>query len=234
MVAHNCRYCFIPGTQVLTDKGHVGIEELFRHGEATSNPEVRVVKGVKAMSHQGRWRLVQKAFEHLYSGPVVKLRPFYLPGFECTPDHAVFAAIGGGTVKKMKAGSLRLGDYLAVPLAKPSSDEPVDVRRFSATNPRRGTSTTSGWKLFTGGFGEPQSEGLAFPRSSTSRLVLPGCSVTTVRKARSPEPQTDPTVDPSGSVSARTKNLESAKWRRSWEMSSASGLGAAARKIAPR
>src|SRR5213592_2685986 len=47
------------------------------------------------------------------------------------------------------------------------------LRRFSATNPRRGTSTTSGWKLFTGGFGEPQSEGLAFPRSSTSRLVFP-------------------------------------------------------------
>src|SRR5437773_2419974 len=130
VVAHNCRYCFIPGTQVLTDKGHVGIEELFRHGEATSNPEVRVVKGVKAMSHQGRWRLVQKAFEHLYSGTVVKLRPFYLPGFECTPDHAVFAAIGGGTVKKMKAGSLRLGDYLAVPLAKPSSDEPVEVEKI--------------------------------------------------------------------------------------------------------
>src|SRR5712691_7155135 len=135
VVAHNCRYCFLPGTQVLTDTGHVGIEELFQHAEATNHLEVRTVQGVKALSHRGRWRPVQKAFEHFYSGPVVKIRPFYLPGFECTPDHAVFAAIGGGTVKKVKAGSLRYGDFLAVPLAKPSSDEPVDVENILRGEP---------------------------------------------------------------------------------------------------
>src|SRR5467141_629985 len=113
VVAHNCRYCFLPGTQVLTETGHVGIEEVFQHAGATVNPEVRIVQGVKALTHRGRWRPVQKAFEHFYSGTVVKVRPFYLPGFECTPDHAVFAAIGGGTLKKVKAGSLRLGDFLA-------------------------------------------------------------------------------------------------------------------------
>jgi len=163
VVAHNCRYCFIPGTQVLTDKGHVGIEELFRHGEATSNPEVRVVKGVKAMSHQGRWRLVQKAFEHLYSGPVVKLRPFYLPGFECTPDHAVFAAIGGGTVKKMKAGSLRLGDYLAVPLAKPSSDEPVDVEKILRDEPAPGYKYDVRLEIVHGRIRRTSERGLGVP-----------------------------------------------------------------------
>jgi len=135
VVAHNCRYCFLPGTQVLTDIGHTGIEELFRRAEATSNPEVRVARGTKALSHRGRWRPVREVFEHFYSGPIVKVRPFYLPGFECTPDHSVFAAIGGGPVKKVKAGSLRLGDFLAVPLMKPAKDEPVDVEKILHDEP---------------------------------------------------------------------------------------------------
>src|SRR3990172_1819909 len=33
VVVHNCRYCFLPGTMVLTDQGHLPIEEVFTNGE---------------------------------------------------------------------------------------------------------------------------------------------------------------------------------------------------------
>jgi len=138
VVAHNCRYCFLPGTRVLTEDGHVAIDELFRDAQSTNNPEVRLVSEQRALTHRGRWRRIRKAFEHLYSGPVLRIRPFYLPGFECTPDHLVFASIGGSSVSKVEAQKLRVGDFLAVPLLKPIREDPLDVEKLlrSENQPR--------------------------------------------------------------------------------------------------
>ena len=54
-VVHNCRYCFAPGTRVLTDEGHVPIETLFERGDPTSNPEARDVGDREVLTHKGRW-----------------------------------------------------------------------------------------------------------------------------------------------------------------------------------
>jgi len=130
IVAHNCRYCFLPGTQILTANGHTKIEDLFRTAEPTHDPEVRSVRNESAFTHRGRWKRITKSFEHLYSGPILNIRPYYLPGISCTPDHRLFASIGGGRVKKIEASKLRVGDFLAVPLPRPRETDPLDVERL--------------------------------------------------------------------------------------------------------
>ena len=115
VVVHNCRYCFLPGTHVSTRDGHVPIERIFSESQETMNPEIRRIRDRKVLTHRGRWRKATKAFRHLYSGEVLRIRPFYLPGFECTPDHHVFASIGGKRVRKVLARELKIGDFLAIP-----------------------------------------------------------------------------------------------------------------------
>ncbi len=131
-----CRYCFLPGTLVLTDRGHERIESIFASAEATSNPGVRHVRDRVAFTHGGKWRKVTKAFEHLYSGTVLSVKPYYMPGFECTPDHKVFASLAGGPVRKVRAKDLKIGDFLAVPRPRPNGRAGVDVRAILHT---RGT-----------------------------------------------------------------------------------------------
>ena len=120
-----CRYCFLPGTRILTDRGHEKIEDIFLGATLTSNPELRSVEDRTAYTHRGRWRRVRKAFQHLYSGKVLTVRPYYLPAIECTPDHRVFASIGGRGVEKVKARELKVGDFLAIPRPSPGRDESV-------------------------------------------------------------------------------------------------------------
>ncbi len=129
-LVHNCRYCFAPGTLVLTEKGHVPIETLFREGDATDNPEVRDVGDHEVLTHRGRWRQVRQAFQHLYDGRLLTIRPYYLPGFRCTPDHRVFASVGGGAVREVLACNLKVGDFLAVPRPVPEANCPLDMDSF--------------------------------------------------------------------------------------------------------
>src|SRR5712691_8099657 len=131
-----CRYCFVPGTLVLTDGGHRPIESIFKEGQPTENPEVRLVNQGNVLTHTGRWQPIQKAFEHLYAGPILHIRPYYLPGFEVTPEHGVYASIGGGPVRKVNAKDLKVGDFLALPRQKPTIDQSVDVEAIlRATSP---------------------------------------------------------------------------------------------------
>ncbi len=130
-VVHNCRYCFAPGTLVLTERGHIPIESLFDGGAATGDPEARDVGNHEVLTHRGRWKQVRQAFQHLYDGPMLTIRPYYVPGFRCTPDHEVFAAVAGGPVRKVTARDLKIGDYLAVPRPAPEANEPLDMDSFA-------------------------------------------------------------------------------------------------------
>ena len=129
-VVHNCRYCFAPGTLVLTESGHLPIESLFETGTATENADVREVGDHEVLTHRGRWKQVRQAFRHLYEGPLLTIRPFYLPGLSCTPDHEVFASVAGGTVRKVRARDLKIGDFLAIPRPAPEASPPLDMDAF--------------------------------------------------------------------------------------------------------
>src|SRR3990170_5679262 len=129
-LVHNCRYCFAPGTLVLTEQGHIPIETIFANGTPSSNPEVRTVGDREALTHRGRWRQVRQAFRHMYSGSVLTVKPYYLPGFRCTPDHEVFAAVAGQRVGKVRAKDLKIGDFLAIPRPEPEASHPIDMATF--------------------------------------------------------------------------------------------------------
>jgi pyruvate formate lyase activating enzyme len=117
VVVHNCRYCFLPGTKVLTDEGQVSIEAVFATARKTGNPEIRSVEGRTALTHKGRWKRVVSAFEHLYSGRTLEIRVDGLPTLRCTPDHRVFVSKHGSMLEQVRADALRVGQLLAVPRA---------------------------------------------------------------------------------------------------------------------
>ncbi len=134
-VVHNCRYCFAPGTLVLTERGHVAIENLFEEGTATGNPEARDIGDREVLTHRGRWKRIRQAFEHFYDGRLLTIRPFYLPGFRCTPNHEVYASIAGAPVRKVPASGLKIGDFLAIPRPSPEVNRPLDMEAFVQSHP---------------------------------------------------------------------------------------------------
>src|SRR2546427_2834648 len=128
VVVHNCRYCFLPGTQIRTQDGYLPIDQIFSESEPTGKAEIRRVHDRSVLTHRGRWRRVTKAFQHLYSGKILRVRPFYLPGFECTPDHQIFASVGGKPVRKMPASELKIGDFLAIPKQREDGNPVIDAK----------------------------------------------------------------------------------------------------------
>ena len=110
----SCSYCFAPNTPVLTDKGIMSIEQVYASSGASG--EVVFPDPVRVLSHTGHWKYVDKAFRHNYQGKMLHIRPYYLPEFECTPEHNVFVAEPEtGELIKRRAEQLRSGDFLAVP-----------------------------------------------------------------------------------------------------------------------
>lgn len=109
-----CRYCFLPETLVLTEQGYRSIESLFAEGQPTDNSAVRLLGLTTALTHRNRWRIIEKAFEHLYAGQVLEIRVRGSPVLRCTPDHRVYiqASIG---LKEVRADQLRPNDLVAIP-----------------------------------------------------------------------------------------------------------------------
>ena len=122
VVVHNCRYCFLPGTKVLTDRGQERIERIFASSPPSLNPEVRGADGRMAFTHKRRWRRIVQAFEHFYSGPALEIRLAGMGALECTPDHNVYASIKGAAVTEVRAESLSAGDCLVIPRPRTPSE----------------------------------------------------------------------------------------------------------------
>jgi pyruvate formate lyase activating enzyme len=109
-----CAYCFAPGTPVLTDRGIMSIDQIYKSSGASE--EIVFPDSIRVLSHTGHWKFVDKAFRHRYRGRMLRIRPFYLPEFQCTPNHNVFVAdrVSGELIKR-RADMLQPGDYLVVP-----------------------------------------------------------------------------------------------------------------------
>jgi len=125
VVVHNCRYCFLPNTLVMTEGGYEPIQSMFAAGSPTENPEVRLLGWKSALTHRDRWRVVTKAFEHLYAGQVLEIRVRGLPPLKCTPDHPLFGAGPKGELRKVRADRLKTGDLVAVPRTAAAAPKPI-------------------------------------------------------------------------------------------------------------
>lgn len=88
------------------------MESIFNRGLATVLPEVRLVDGLRALTHSGRWREIRKAFRHSYGGPVLDVFTSDGFAFRCTPDHPVFVQGRHGDFAKKPSAQLGPGDRL--------------------------------------------------------------------------------------------------------------------------
>src|SRR5712692_2866766 len=118
-----CRYCFLPDTQVLTKEGYRSIESLFAEGQPTDNPEVRLLGWTTALTHRNRWRIIEKAFEHLYAGQVLEIHIRGSPVLQCTPDHLVYVQASTG-LEEVRADQLRPNDLVAIPCDATAAPKP--------------------------------------------------------------------------------------------------------------
>src|SRR2546426_1423525 len=117
-----CRYCFVPGTKVLTSDGYDNIESIFASSTPTDNAEVRKVRALEAFTHRRLWRRIVKAFRHQYSGPVLAVNSPGLDPITCTPDHRLYASVTGGPIQEVRADALTPGDRLVIPRPRTSHD----------------------------------------------------------------------------------------------------------------
>lgn len=121
---YHCGYCFAGETRVVTSRGVLPIEALFR-GDGVRMPdggEAAPLPGWEAVTHQGLPAPIRQVFRHPYHGRLVVVTPYYLPPFRCTPDHSMFATPDPGSPPALvEARSLTPEHYLAVPKPLPRS-----------------------------------------------------------------------------------------------------------------
>ncbi|HXX72263.1 MAG TPA: hypothetical protein VEI80_01100, partial [Candidatus Acidoferrales bacterium] len=87
-----CQYCFSPDTSVVTNVGVKTFEQLYSDGfnERTHGlSSEKDLGGITTLTHRGRFKPVKQVFRHFYSGPMLKIKPFYLPPIRCTPEHRI-------------------------------------------------------------------------------------------------------------------------------------------------
>src|SRR3989441_7146616 len=137
VVVHNCRYCFLPNTLIMTDTGYEPIESMFAAGAPTENPEIRLLGWKNILTHRNRWRVVTKAFEHFYAGQVLEIRVRGLPPLRCTLDHPLFGPGPRGELRKVRADRLRIGDLVAVPRIAAGAPKPIIEADMEASDDTR-------------------------------------------------------------------------------------------------
>jgi pyruvate formate lyase activating enzyme len=90
----HCAYCFTGDTVVITERGPVRFEELFRSApRVDKHPDAEIAyhENLRAIAASGSLRKVRGIFKHSYRGRLAILRTYYLPELCCTPDHRVYA-----------------------------------------------------------------------------------------------------------------------------------------------
>src|SRR5687767_1358619 len=109
---YHCGYCFTGDTTVMTDAGPVTFAELFEAAEKERlarqpDGDIAFPSARRTIAGTGRWRRIEAVFRHRYAGPLVTVRPYYLPSLRCTPDHSLYATTAADRApEKVKARDL--------------------------------------------------------------------------------------------------------------------------------
>jgi len=126
---YHCGYCFTGDTTVMTDRGPQTLQGLFDESTvrvALRNGEAGAVEDCRAVTDRGRLRAIRQVFRHPYRGPLVTIRPMYLPALRSTPEHRVLAASESGeSAEAIAAREIRQDHLLVVP--KPQTEGSAQV-----------------------------------------------------------------------------------------------------------
>jgi pyruvate formate lyase activating enzyme len=115
----HCAYCFTPETMIVTDRGPLAFEEIFRTAsrhDVHPDAEIAYHENLHAIAASGALRPVRGIFKHRYQGRLAVVRPYYLPALRCTPDHRVYATDNiASAPQPIQAQRLTNKHYLAIP-----------------------------------------------------------------------------------------------------------------------
>jgi AmmeMemoRadiSam system radical SAM enzyme len=115
----HCAYCFTGDTVVITERGPISFEELFRSAprvDKHSDAEIAYHEDLRAVAASGSLRKVRGIFKHSYRGRLAVINPYYLPELRCTPDHRVYATDDVAKAPEpLQAQQLTNKHYLAIP-----------------------------------------------------------------------------------------------------------------------
>ena len=109
---YHCGYCFDGDVRVPTTKGMVTIQRLFDESPLkTEFGDAIVGTGIEGLTYgsDGSYRRIAKTFRHRYRGPLLTIKPKYLPAFRCTPEHPYPRCAWGPTQKATDPPDLRRG-----------------------------------------------------------------------------------------------------------------------------
>src|SRR2546422_7329047 len=114
-----CSYCFTPETSLFTTRGVMTFAELYKAGSHETGSGLsskRNMSGISALTHRGRFHRVKEVFRHFYEGPVLTIKPWYLPALRCTPDHGILATTDPEkSPRKVQARFITKKNYLLLP-----------------------------------------------------------------------------------------------------------------------
>ena len=94
---YHCGYCFGGDVRVPTTRGMVPIKRLFDESpNKTEFDDGMVATGTEELTYgsDGSYRRIVKVFRHSYRGPLLTIKPKYLPPFQSTPEHPMLATLG--------------------------------------------------------------------------------------------------------------------------------------------
>ena len=149
-----CQYCFSPDTSVFTNRGVKTFQQLYDEGRNEHvhglNSEKNLYE-VTTLTHRGRFKRVRQVFRHFYSGPMLRVKPWYLPEIRCTPEHKIFTTSNPAKEpKKVQARFLTKKNYVVIPKVKElNSPSSIDLAPFLQTLrlPTYKIRTTNQWRL---------------------------------------------------------------------------------------
>jgi pyruvate formate lyase activating enzyme len=135
----HCDYCFPGDTFVITTCGPVTLEQAFDASDIRTklpDGEISFPADLRAITSSGSPKRVKGVFRHPYHGKIVKIRPYYLPALQCTPDHRLYATEDiSKSPRLMKAAEVTQKHYLAVPrLHHFSSKQTIHIDKILAAH----------------------------------------------------------------------------------------------------
>jgi pyruvate formate lyase activating enzyme len=133
-----CHYCFTPETSVFTNHGVKTFQQLYGQGhneQITGLNGQRDLKGIKALTHRGRFQPVKQVFKHFYHGPMLTIKPWYLPAIRSTPDHKILTTSNPEwETRKVQARFITKKNYVVIPKIKEQKgSSTVDLESFLKT-----------------------------------------------------------------------------------------------------